>query len=852
MKRIIKLSTALMIWVLAGCEGQSMLVESGVSASLALERAQRITALTYDLQLSVPEDAAKPLEGRVIMRFDLASIDAPLQIDFAQQAKDVLAVSAQQKPVIHEFSSEHIIVPKSSLRLGENEISVVFKAPQDSINRNPEYLFTLFVPDRARRAFPVLDQPDLKARYSLTLETPAAWVAMGNGAVLSNEVKDDRRVFRFAATDPLPSYLFSFVAGQFETVERGLRGRKMTIIHRETDSDKVTRNIDAIFEAHAQSLDWLENYSGIPYPFAKFGFALIPDFPYGGMEHVGAIQYRASSLLLEEAPSEKQLLNRAQLIAHETAHMWFGNLVTMRWFDDVWTKEVFANFMADKIVNPQFPDTDHALNFLISHYPQAYGVDRSEGANPIRQRLDNLNLAGQMYGPIIYHKAPIMMRQLELLLGEEAFREGLQSYLTRYAYANATWPALIEILDKKTDIDLASWSEVWVNTAGMPHFKLARNLQSDANEGPWVLKQLDPAGIAREWPQQFTLLSLDHNAETSLLAAGEVPLPTALQKNPQQTLLFNADGLGYGRFPADPKLFQAWESLTPLQRGVLLVISFENLITTPSGSVTDYFDTLQSILVSETNELLIELAANQLHYLYFSLLSDQERGQQMLGLEAKVWETMLAQDSRSMTKVYFELFTQIALSDSALAKVYAIWSGEQTVDQLSPQESERIRLAEILAVRLPDRADAIIARQRGETDNPDRLRRLDYISPALAKDPDIRDAFFESLKNPANRATEVWVSDALQRLNDPTRLEHAFAYLLPSLELLEEIQVTGDIFFPSAWLNGVLSTHRSLAAADVVRQFLQERPNYNPQLRMKILQAADPLFRASKIQGSKN
>ncbi|WOJ92813.1 M1 family aminopeptidase [Congregibacter variabilis] len=829
-----------------------MQAEPGVSAALALERADRISALTYDLQLWVPEDASKSVEGRMVMRFALASAAAPLQIDFAQQAEDVVSVSAQNKSVSYQFSNEHIIVPVSALKPGENEISIIFRATQDAINRNPDFLFTLFVPDRARRAFPVLDQPDLKARYTLSLDTPATWVAMSNGPVQSDEVTDDRRVFRFAETDPIPSYLFSFVAGQFETVEREFRGRQMSLLHRETDKEKFARNIDAIFEAHADALDWLEDYTGIAYPFEKFGFALIPDFPYGGMEHVGAIQYRASSLLLEESPSQNQLLNRAQLIAHETAHMWFGNLVTMRWFDDVWTKEVFANFMADKIVNPQFPDTDHALNFLISHYPQAYGVDRSEGANPIRQQLDNLNLAGQMYGPIIYHKAPIMMRQLELLLGEQAFRDGLQSYLSRYAYANATWPALIEILDEKTDIDLASWSEVWVNTAGMPNFVLTQGPQDDGDDPQWALKQLDPAGASRQWPQQFSLLNLERDDEVDMLAAGEVHLPAELQSKPLQAVLFNANGLGYGRFPADLSLFNSWDSLSAVQRGVLLVSSFENLISPPYGSATQYFDILRPIVESESNELLIELAANQLHYVYFSLLNAQERSMRTASLETGLWETMLMQDSPSMTKLYFELFSGLALSDLALTRLHAIWTGEQSVEQLSLQEAEKIRLAEILAVRLPDRADSIIAKQRAQTENPDRRRRLDFISPALVKDPAVRDAFFESLKNPENRATEVWVSGALRRLNDPTRLDQAFAYLLPSLELLEDIQITGDIFFPSAWLNGALSAHTSLDAADTVRRFLKDRPNYNPQLEMKILQAADPLFRASALQSSSN
>ncbi|MFK8041063.1 M1 family metallopeptidase [Congregibacter sp.] len=857
MKRLLKLSAALSCAILIGCDassqmqgldnkGISMVVEPGVSASLAQDRAQRITELSYDLSFSVPSDPALPLNGRIVISFDLSSIENPLQIDFAQSADSITTVTAEGKLIAHSFENEHILIPSSALRIGRNELTLDFVAPQDSVNRNPDYLFTLFVPDRARRAFPLFDQPDLKARYRLTLETPADWTALGNGSRESIATKDGRQVFRFATTDPLPSYLFSFVAGRFETVTRTMGGRDITMLHRETDAEKLDRNVDAIFEIHRDSLEWLKGYTAIDYPFEKFAFALIPDFPYGGMEHVGAIQYRASSLLLEDSPSESQLLNRAQLIAHETAHMWFGNLVTMRWFDDVWTKEVFANFMADKIVNPQFPETDHELNFLVSHYPQAYAVDRTEGANPIRQRLDNLNLAGQMYGPIIYHKAPIMMRQLELLLGEAAFQEGLQTYLSRYSYANATWPALIEILDGKTEIDLASWSEVWVNSAGMPVFSLSTSSGNAGETTQAILRQIDPAGEGREWPQQFSLWSLSDAAETSMMAAAEAPLPENVDGEPLENLLFNADGLGYGRFPVDARLFDAWEVLTPLQRGVLLVSGFEELLSNSDKSAAAYFDTLARIVLSESNDLLIELAAQQLHYVYFSLLSAQERSERMPRTESDLWLTMQAQETSSKTKIFFELFTDMALSTEALEQIYNVWSGKEAIPSLRLQEAERIRLAEIIAVRLPDLAEEVISKQRQETTNPDRLRRLDFLAPALSNNPEIRNSFFESLKTSENRATEVWVTDALRRLHDPTRLDHSAAYVLPSLELLEEIQVTGDIFFPSAWLNRSLGPHSAPSLASTVREFLENRPDYNPQLRMKILQAADPLFRASQ------
>ena len=148
--------------------------------------------------------------------------------------------------------------------------------------------------------------------------------------------------------------------------------------------------------------------------------------------------------------------------------MWFGDLVTMRWFNDVWMKEVFANFMAAKIVNPSFPEVNHELRFLYAHYPAAYEVDRTAGTNAIRQPLDNLNEAGSLYGAIIYQKAPIVMRHLEALLGAESFRDGLREYLKAHAFGNATWSDLIAVLDARTPVDLAAWSTVWVESPGRP------------------------------------------------------------------------------------------------------------------------------------------------------------------------------------------------------------------------------------------------------------------------------------------------------------------------------------------------------------------------------------------------
>ncbi|MEE8585377.1 MAG: M1 family aminopeptidase, partial [Acidobacteriota bacterium] len=287
---------------MAGCQSPSgPPPESGVAWELAEERQRTISDLRYEIQLTIPESHLEPIRGWVNIRFQLSDPSLGLVIDFKPAADRTRGVRVADQPVGYQTPKGHIVVAASDLRQGENSVRVEFQAGDSSLNRNPEYLYTLFVPDRASSAIPCFDQPNLKARWSLTLQTPPSWQAVSNGALIGHEIARDGATFRFAETEPISTYLFSFAAGKFqvETAERD--GRPMRMLHRETDAAKVERNREAIFDLHRKALEWLEEYSGIPYPFQKFDFVLIPSFQYGGMEHPGAIQYNAARLLLDES-----------------------------------------------------------------------------------------------------------------------------------------------------------------------------------------------------------------------------------------------------------------------------------------------------------------------------------------------------------------------------------------------------------------------------------------------------------------------------------------------------------------------------------------------------------------------
>ncbi|WP_339838338.1 M1 family aminopeptidase [uncultured Maribacter sp.] len=822
-------------------------IKSGVSLGMATNRSSRISNVHYNLSFQIPEEQKNPIHSKLILDFNLDQSNEAIYLDFKEETDKIKSVAINDNSVGIKHINEHIVLSKEHLKKGQNSVTIEFIAGELSLNRNKDYLYTLLVPDRARTLFPCFDQPNIKGVYTLSITAPNDWKVLCGTIEVNKIQQEEYTKHDFGESDQMSTYLFSFVAGKFESATQKPSNLEMTMLYRETDSTKINYSTDSIFNLHQQSLSFLENYTAYPFPFQKMDFAAIPGFQYGGMEHVGAIQYRESSLFLDESATANQKLSRAKLIAHETSHMWFGDLVTMNWFNDVWMKEVFANFMADKIMNPAFPNIDHQLAFMITHYPNAYGEDRTLGTNPIRQDLENLNNAGSLYGSIIYNKAPIMMRQLETVLGKEAFKSGIQEYITSFAYKNAVWDELIEILDKKSSTDIAAWSNVWVNNSSRPIFK--DSIKYDANNkiSSFELFQKAEDGSENIWPQTFEILFVypkETKTFTVNMLDNKFHLKETIGLPKPKAIIYNSNAEGYGVFPIQAEPLDIITNLSDqVARGYTYINVFENMLNgevAPSSALKLFLKGLNN----ERNELLIGLISRYTTTLYWKYLTDEQRLFYQKEITNQVWTKLQEKIPANIKKTLFSTFSSIGYTDKSLQRLYDICTKNIKIEDLKLNDDDYIELAMDLALYGHPDSENILVTAEKSISNQDKLKRFKFLLPSLSNDLQTRTNFFKSLSKEENRAKESWVANAMNNLNQQESIE----YLRTSLDLLDEIQKTGDIFFPKRWLSSTIGNYTAQEANEILQTFLSENPDLNPSLKSKVLQASDDLRRVQILQ----
>lgn len=792
---------------------KAQMLVKGVSKELAEHRKANISQVVYDLTFNIPSKPYESVKGKAIISFNL-EVREDVVLDFQGQIDGTCYIhdeNDKRHATDILYQDEHIIIPMELLTEGKNKIELPFIANDKALNRNDDYMYTLFVPDMARSVFPCFDQPDLRAVFVTTLKVPSGWKTMASDNVCQ-----------------LPTYLYSFVAGKFQEKSTVHNGRRMRALYRESDPDKVAQ-LNQVFDEASQALDWMEGYTGIACPFKEYGLVILPGYQFGGMEHPGAIQMNDRRIFLEKQATQEEKMARMELIAHETAHLWFGDLVSLKWFEDVWAKEVMANFLASKMVRRSFPDINHDLNFLKTYQTRAIAIDRTEGTHPIAQELTNMSDARLLYDNIIYDKAPVMLRMLEETMGAPEMQTGLQNYLKGHLFNNASWDELVAALEEAApSANVRQFSKVWVKQKGMP------TIHTTYKNGNLVITQNDPYHRGIVWPQKFQVrLVYDLGTSRTITVDMKEATRTIRVNDKPDYIIPNYNGKGYGHFTLDneyavllPKRLITTRS--DLHRYALLQTIHDNYLLGRIPPI--HFAELNRMMMTEQNPLIISATIDHMFRIAFDMPAEQRKT-----LELCMMDLIDKNPSKDMRQLMIRKLSTHATAPELIDRIYTIW--QQHNDPLL-SEQDYMNMAYRLAILRSDTSSPILAAQRKRLKTDDERREFDYISRVCTSDPMLRVRLFNEMLKPQNREKEPWALKAFQLLNADVYEPQSNVYIESGLKSLQYIEQTSDIFFPTNWLKALLAEHKSREARLTVEKFINNNPNYPEHLRRKILEAA--------------
>jgi aminopeptidase N len=832
----------------------------GVSRDLARRRAGQISGLSYRLSLELAPDADR-LPGHEEIAFTLATggvtKSVPLILDYRDGSVGRLAVNGSAAET--RLADGHLVIPGRYFTAGRNTIALDFEsaiAPSGrAITRYTDsddgarYIYSLFVPMDASQAFPCFDQPDLKASFDLDVTVPDNWTAVSNTRIERTEpAKAGFHRIDFAETLPLPTYLFAFATGPF----RMIPGEGFRLFVRQSKYDRAREEAPEVLRITRLGVRHMAEYFHHTFPFAKYDLVLIPGFAYGGMEHAAATFLREESILFRSVPTAGDKIQRAALLLHETAHQWFGDLVTMRWFDDLWLKEGFAQYMAYETLATLYPPDDIWKRFYQSFKPSAYAIDATQGTTPIHQDIANLKDAKSAYGAIVYSKAPGLLRQLSFVIGAPAFRDGVRLFLREHEYGNAEWGDLIHAYERASGQPLTAWADAWIKQRGMPQVDVDWSC-ADGRLDRFTLRQKDVLGEGQLWPIRTELL-LGYEGAAPLTmsvqisdAAASVP---GLDGQPCPAWVFaNHDDYAYGRFLLDERSRQAIAPhidgvADPFLRSLLWGALWDGVRETQMAPA-DYLRLAIRGLSSETDEALTQSVLAHATTAFERYLSDAQRGMLAPELEALLERRMRDAPNLSLRIYYYRAFRSIATTPDALGRLKSLLDGQSGVPGLEIKPLDRwTMITALLANADPDAIALLRAEQ--QRDSTGDGRKYAYVAGAARPDAAAKQQYFKDYLE--NRALpEDWIEQSLGAFNYWNQPAVTLPYLEPALTSLPQIKRDRKIFFVLAWLNAFIGGQQSEAAAREVRQWVQVHPP-EPDLARKILEVLDELDRTVRIR----
>ncbi len=438
------------------------------------------------------------------------------------------------------------------------------------------YLWMSFEPDEAQDVWACFDQPDLKAPHTFTVTAPTSWTVLSNSAVEKVEDVDDNRRWHFAPTPPLSTYNPVVLAGPFHELRRQVDGHDLGLYTRQSLAAQLDRDAEGLFTVTAQGLAFFAEAFGMPFPQEKYDQAFVPEMG-GAMENYGCVTW-SDALLTRVPPTPAEQEMQALVLVHEMAHMWFGNIVTMRWWEDLWLNEAFAEFAANWALVNATRFTDAWAHHLAGEKQSAYLVDKGPRSHPIRQPVPDVAAAAASFDAITYPKGASVLDQLRTYVGEKAFRRGMAAYFRAHAWGNTTLQDLIAALAEASGRDLDTWRQRWLDEAGTDLLSLER-----AGSSHTVVATPAPGTTA---PRPHVLsVGAYRRGDEGLTRIGRTTVEVSGERTPvelpeAELYLLNDDDLTFARTrPEEPEHFLALapELPTVLGRGVAVATARDML-----------------------------------------------------------------------------------------------------------------------------------------------------------------------------------------------------------------------------------------------------------------------------------
>jgi aminopeptidase N len=740
-----------------------------------------------------------------------------------------------------------------------------FEDPEDG----EVYLYTQYEPADARRVFANFEQPDLKAPFTFQVTAPENWTVLGNGERDGEPEAADGggSTVRFVPTQPISTYITAVVAGPYH-VEHDHYSRTLDDSGTVLDiplSALCRRSLarhfdaDAIFQVTKQGLDFFHESFDYPYPFGKYDQAFVPEYNLGAMENPGCVTFREEYIFRGKV-TRASYEHRANVILHEMTHMWFGDLVTMRWWDDLWLKESFADFMG---TFAQVEATEFAegwITFANRRKAWAYRADQLPSTHPVVADIRDLEDAKLNFDGITYSKGAAVLKQLVAYVGRDAFLEAARRYFKRHAYGNTTLPDLLSVLAETSGRDMAVWSRSWLETAGVN--SLTPQVVYDAQDRITeltVLQTADPAQpelrphrVAVGLYRRTAAGALERYARVEADVAGPTTVIAELagQERPDLVLV-NDDDLTYCKIRFDgPSLDTLRAHLGDLTDPLARALAWSavwNMTRDGLMPARDYLDLVLRFAGQETGIGVVQSLHLQARSALTHYVTPDAR-QEAAGTlsEGALRELRFAEPGSGHQLAWARFFAAVASRAADLQLLQGLLDGSAKIDGLDVDQELRWTFLETLVAEGTADAAAVEAeRTRDDTASGHRHEvRCLAARPSARVKADAWAAVVES-----DELSNALVEATIAGFAQPGQRELTSPYVQPYFAVIEGLWASRSIEIGMELVRGLFPHHQdrgeTLEATDA---WLTAHPDAAPALRRLVLESRDDLARALRAQ----